>query len=773
MTKLFIKYTLLLAFCYLMTEIRAQVNVDSLIQLSQTTQIDSIKAKALLDICWALKASKPQQSLDYGERALNLSRKKNFQDLEARSLKNIATVHLFQGNYEKSENYYVAAIKIFKEINDLKGVSSCYNNTGLVFEQKGDFKLAMEHYQKSLEIDNKTNNKNGIAASLTNIGNILQKQGNYKKSIEFYIKSQKIREELNDKRGIADAYNNIGGLYEKQEAYDEAIKNYQNALVHYIETDEKRKSSMVLHNIGYVLDMKKQYADALEYYSQALHIREDFEDKAGIASTLLNMANVYLDQKKYEKALINLSKSQSMYEDIGNEYGIMQAKVAKAGYFLDIKNYKQAINTVEPMLKETNVIADYLVEAYKVLSQAYAKLGAYNKAYTYQDKYIELKDSLENEENTKKILEIQLSYEFDKKQKELELEQEKQRLNDIAELSKRRLVNWVLLICLIAFTLIALLIYRSYRLKKRDNQLLSLQKKKIEETNEELVTYQEELISQKEHLEVQQEIVTNQRDKITEQKQKITDSIQYAKRIQDSILPPENLFQKAFKDYFVIFKPKDIVSGDFYWLKETNDHIFVAAADCTGHGVPGAFMSLLGVSFLNEVIESGHTDSAEILNRTRDRLKSILRQHLKTNEPRDGIDIGLCAINKKKKELQFSGAYNSLIIIKEDTKENSELIEFKGDKMPIGSHYKEDKDFTSKTFKVEGSDKFFLYTDGFVDQFGGAYNRKFLPNRFKDLLLSSKNGDMKIQKEVMVNGLENWMDNREQIDDILVLGFSL
>ena len=773
MTKFFIKPLLLLIAALFFIEGKAQLNIDSLIELSQTTQVDSVKAKALLDICWALKASKPKQSLDYGERALNLARKNNFQNIEAGSLKSIATVHLFQGNYDQSESYYLAAIKIFKAINDQKGVSSCYNNTGLVLEQKGDFELAMELHQKSLEIDKEINNKNGEASSYNNIGNILQKQGNYKKSIEYYIKSQKIREELNDKVGIADAYNNIGALYEKQEAYDEAIKNYQNALVHYIEIDEKRKSSLVLHNIGYALDKKKQYSEALEYYNQALNIRESFEDKAGIASTIHNIANVYIAQKKYNDALNNLTKSQAIYEEIGNNYGVLLVKVTKADYFLQIKKYNQAINTVEPLLKETNIIADELIKAYQILSEAYSKIGTYNKAFSYQKSYIELKDSLENEENTKRILEIQLSYEFDKKQKENELEQEKQRLYNIAELNRRRLVNWVLLICLIAFILIGILIYRSYRLKKRDNQLLSLQKKKIEETNEELLTYQEELISQKEHLEVQQEIVTAQRDKITEQKLKITDSIQYAKRIQDAILPPESIFKNTFKDHFVIFKPKDIVSGDFYWLKETSHYIFVAAADCTGHGVPGAFMSLLGVSFLNEVIESGYSDSAEILNNTRERLKTILRQHLKTNEPRDGIDIGLCSINKKTRELQFSGAYNSLIIIKENIENGFELIEFKGDKMPIGSHYKEDKEFTSKTFKIEKTDKFFLYTDGFVDQFGGAYNRKFLPNRFKDLLLSSQNPKMSNQKEVMINGLENWMDNREQIDDILVVGFSL
>ncbi len=767
------RYILIIITTFLMTAVRAQVNTDSLIQITQTTQIDSVKTKALLDICWALKASEPNQAIDYGEKALDLSRSKNFPNYEALALKNIATVHLFQGSYEKAENYYLAAIKIFDKIGDKIGISSCFNNLGLLHEWKGDFEIAMTYHERSLKIDIERNNKNGEASSYNNIGNILQSQGNYKKSIEYYIKAQKIREEQNDKVGIADAYNNIAALYEKQDAYDQAIKNYQNALVLYIEVNEKRKSSKVLHNIGYVLSQKNQLNEALEYYNQALTIREKLEDKAGLASTMRNLAEVFQKQKKYDKALGFLTKSQAIYEEIDSEYGVMMIKISMGGYFLDIKNYEKAVSTIEPILNDSILVADNRVEAYRVLSQSYAKRKSFSKAFEYQQKYIELKDSLANEENTKKIMEMQLGYEFDKKQKELELEQEKQRLHDITELNRRKLTNWILITCLIAITLIGTLIYRSYTLKKKDNQLLFLQKKKIEETNEELVTYQEELISQKEHLEVQQEIVVAQRDQIIEQKQKITDSIQYAKRIQDSILPPEDLFRNAFKDHFVIFRPKDIVSGDFYWLKETEDHLFVAAADCTGHGVPGAFMSLLGVSFLNEVIESGSVDSADILNKTRHRLKTTLRQHLIANEPRDGIDIGLCSINKKNNELQFSGAYNSLIVIKNYSQKNSEIIEYKGDKMPIGSHYREDKDFSSESIKIDKEDRLYLYTDGFIDQFGGTYNRKFLPNRFKDLLLKSTNGSMQKQKEAMIDGLEKWMDNREQIDDILVIGFSL
>lgn len=768
------KLKLLLLFLSLVQfiQISSQTNIDSLINLSNSSLEDSVVNKALLDLCWALKASKPEIAIAYGERALEMSRKNKKLNFEATALKNIGTVHLFQGNYDQSENYYNAAIKIFLNLSDQKGASGCYNNLGLVMELKGDFEIAMDYYNQSLEIDKKTDNKNGIAASLTNIGNILQKKGNYKNSIEYYIKSLKIREEMGDKTGIADAYNNIGALYEKQDAYDEAIKNYQNALVLYIEIDDKRKSGLVLHNIGYVLSQKKQYPEALDYYQQALKIREEYSDKGGIASTLLNISEIYQIQNKYPETFNYLSRAKALYEEIGNKYGILQIKIAMADYYLQINKPAKSIQTLEPILNTDEILAENLTQAYEILSKAYSKSGLFNQAYTYQGKYIKLKDSLENQENTKKILQIQLGYEFDKKQKELEIVREKQRLNDLNKLQSRKLVIFILIICLIAFLLIAILIYRSYRLKRRDNIILEQQKKEIQERNEELKLYQEELISQKEHLEDQKKLVILHRDKISEQNEKIRDSILYARRIQNSILPPEESFSEVFSDYFILYRPKDIVSGDFYWIKETGTHVYLAVADCTGHGVPGAFMSLLGISFLNEVTEGKLLDSAEILNKTRARLKTTLHQQINNTEPRDGMDIGLCVINKKTRELQFSGAYNSLLIIKNDNDQNTELIEYKGDKMPIGSHYKESNSFTTHKISTRPSDKFFLFTDGFVDQFGGLYNRKFLPNRFKEILLKTKNESMPSQKESLVLNLEKWMENSEQIDDILVVGFS-
>jgi len=608
---------------------------------------------------------------------------------------------------------------------------------------------------------------------LTNIGNILQKQGNYKNSIEYYVRVLKIREELNEKLGIADAYNNIGALYEKQEAYEEAVKNYQKALVLYVAIDDKPKSAMVLHNIGYILNQQNQYSNSLEYYNQALKIRQEYGDKQGIASSLLNIGQLYMSQSKYSDAIKYFTQSQDIFKEIGNKYGVILAKIAISEYYLNTSKYDQAIKQIEYLIKNENILPENLKQTYEILSKSYAKQNNFAQAYKFQGKFLLLKDSLGNEENMKKILHIQLQYEFDKKQQEIEIIQEKQRLSDMVRLNNRKLVIFILIICLIAFLFIGLLIYRGYRIKRQDNFVLEIQKKQIEDTNDVLKLFQEELISQNESLEVQKSLVIMQRDKITEQNLKITDSIQYAKRIQNSILPPEELFANAFSDYFILFKPKDIVSGDFYWLKETENLIFIAVADCTGHGVPGAFMSLLGMSFLNEIVESGLTQSSEILSKVRDRIKNTLRYQINKQESKDGMDIALCVINKNDNELQFTGAYHSLLILRQNGEQDCELIEIKGDKMPVGAHYKNDKIFSQHHVIIEKTDKFYLFTDGFIDQFGGAFDRKFLPKRFKEILIKTGKEPMLNQKTELLNNLESWMDQTEQIDDILVIGFNL
>ncbi|MFN8206497.1 MAG: SpoIIE family protein phosphatase [Bacteroidales bacterium] len=252
------------------------------------------------------------------------------------------------------------------------------------------------------------------------------------------------------------------------------------------------------------------------------------------------------------------------------------------------------------------------------------------------------------------------------------------------------------------------------------------------------------------------------------QKAELTDSINYAAYIQKAMLPSPDLFRKLLPDYFIYYKPKDIVSGDFYWLSRWKELLVLAVADCTGHGVPGGFMSVMGISFLNEIIGRGcFSNAAGILNQLRERVMKALHQTGEWDEQKDGMDIALCMIDKERHEMQFAGANNPLYLVREGT-----LLEFKGDKMPIGISAGIEKSFSNQRIKLEEGDKAYLFTDGYIDQFGGDSRKKFKPTPLKNLIIAHAGYPLEQQKDILEQTLLTWQNDLPQVDDILAVGFA-
>ncbi|MCX6326227.1 MAG: SpoIIE family protein phosphatase [Bacteroidia bacterium] len=314
-----------------------------------------------------------------------------------------------------------------------------------------------------------------------------------------------------------------------------------------------------------------------------------------------------------------------------------------------------------------------------------------------------------------------------------------------------------------ASILFVFLIITIIRIRERNliKEKVKLEKIVVERTRE--------VVEQKDEIE-------RQRDVVTYQKKEITDSINYAETIQRAVLPEEKILKKHFEDYFILFRPKDIVSGDFYWMSSKNDLVVFTAADCTGHGVPGAFMSMLGVSFLNKIVnESGIVQPSEILKYLRENIITALKQKGSFETSKDGMDIALCSVDIKKKKLWFSGANNPLLIIRK-ADIGYELIERKGDKMPVGFHSRMDS-FTSHEIDIQKGDTIYLFSDGYMDQFGGTDGRKFMKAKFKQMLLDNQSLDMASQKDAFIKTLEEWINYPSehdtpygQIDDIILLG---
>lgn len=291
---------------------------------------------------------------------------------------------------------------------------------------------------------------------------------------------------------------------------------------------------------------------------------------------------------------------------------------------------------------------------------------------------------------------------------------------------------------------------------------------KVKKRTQEILMQKEEIETQRDELKIQRDLATNQRDMITYQNKQITDSIEYASRIQNAILPLQETIGSFFSEYFIINKPRDVVSGDFYFFKQVGSKIILAVADCTGHGVPGAFLSMMGIAYLNEIVSKTDRFYAnKILNSLRINVIDALHQTAE-GERKDGMDIALCVFDKVTNELQFSGAYNPLIFMR-----NKEITEFLPNKMPIGYHRRKDESFTNNVMHFQPGDVFYLFTDGFADQFGGPFGRKFLKGNFKQLLKSVADEPLIIQQQIIIQIYNNWKGENSQIDDIMVLGIKI
>jgi len=344
------------------------------------------------------------------------------------------------------------------------------------------------------------------------------------------------------------------------------------------------------------------------------------------------------------------------------------------------------------------------------------------------------------------------------KQREKEIEaqtsqidlQKGQIVDQLKQIEKQKLITYFVVVALILVTGLGYFIYVNYRNKKKANDIL-------EERNR-LITLQ------KEEIQEQKEVAEMQRDQITYQKKHITDSIHYALRIQRAILPSLELFTDEI-EHFVLYKPRDIVSGDFYWVNKKDNLWIVIAADCTGHGVPGAFMSMLGVSFLNEIVINKHIHKPDqILNALRDNIINALKQVASESGVKDGMDISVCAIDFSTGVLEWAGANNPLFLV-----QNGELNHVKADKMPVAIHDRMDP-FTLNTFKLNKGDTFYTFSDGYVDQFGGANQKKFLSKNFKDVIMAIQDKSMYEQGVKLDEVFEEWKRDVEQVDDVTLIG---
>lgn len=611
---------------------------------------------------------------------------------------------------------------------------------------KSNTDKALNYGQQALELARKLKFPKGEARSNLNLGNIYYVLGDYKKSLDHYLAAQNYYSSVNDKKGIANSYLAVGNIYYAQGNLDESLKYQMMSLKIREELGDKAGISGSYTNLGNIHFEKKEFDKALDYHQRSVKIKEELGDKKGLSSSYGNIGNIYYELGKYDLALDYTLKATGIRYALGNQSGLSGSYVSLGQIYEKMGQPEKAIRSYHDAIEAARIInyREGMKNAYAALASGYEAQGNIPKAYEAYKRYNELKDSLMNENTAKQLTEINTRFETEKKEKEIALLTKNKEISQLElqrkeeALKKQRIIVYSIIAALLGIALFAYVLYNRYQLKKKANSRLEEAYNQIEEKNKD-----------------------------------ITDSIRYAKRIQEAIFPDEESLKDVFSDSFVLYRPKAIVSGDFFWTYRTGDHYLLAVADCTGHGVPGALMSIVCYNLINQAVsERKLIQPSHILTYLDQGVRATFKRpgehHL-----RDGMDIAFCSIDLKKGEVEFSGANNPVWIIRTSYDGKKEIVELKGNKQPIGLFRDVSESFVSKALSVSKGDTLYLFTDGYADQFGGPEGKKFKYKRLKELLFSISHLKMSEQHKLIEQRLEEWKAGYEQVDDILLLGVKI
>jgi len=756
-------------------EVSAQINEKTFDEVFSSLKDGSSKVDSLNKLCRLFEDN--ERSIACEKKVAELAEKINYKKGIAQALNNIGVAYFNLNEGKKALEYHEHSLQIRLELlekanqngnaeeirNRKKDISASYRNIGNAYDNVGNKKKAIEYQTTSLRLSQELKDTVGMTRSYLNIASAYLDMPDYYKAIDNGFLAIKLFAATGDRSvDYANALNNIGLAYERIKEYDKALNYYQKALDINKELENQQGIANMLDNIAIIYLQqgqsiknnalrKHKFNAALENYSMSLNILEAGDDKYTTALVYNNIGNTYWELNDFPNALVYLNKSLDVYRQLGNKSGIASALNSLATHFRLQKKFDQSVIYGLQALELAEKIkdAEQIKNSSEILSDDYRELKQFEKSLFYFKRYVDEKDTLTNVEGAKKLVQEESRMEFEKKEQQLKLEQEKQ--NAIAEAENRRQksIIWSGVIVLLLVIIFSVFTYNRFRLTRKQNRIIKEQKNEVYHKNRALEGANAE---------------------IAQKNKDITDSIQYAKRIQRALLASDTLLKKNLPEYFVLYKPKDIVSGDFYWASFVDGKFLIITADCTGHGVPGAFMSLLNISLLNEItLQRKITKPDLILNEVRDQIISTLNAEGTETESKDGMDCMLCTFDFKNNKLEFAAANNPLWILKNG---QTEIEEFKPDKQPVGFHsiY---KPFTLQTTSLEKGDTIYCFTDGFADQFGGQKGKKFKYRQLEELVLGNSHKSMNEQKNALDKTFESWKGDLEQTDDVLVIGIRI
>ena len=697
----------------------AQSNqIDSLEQ-ALTEQTGEARTKTLNDLAWAYKKSDFERSLDYGYQALRSAIKYEQDTAIIQAHTRLGLTYLEIAENDSTLHHITEAYDLAVEINDSIALAHTHNEFGLYYEEISNYQKALQEYHHALEIMETSGNLSNLGNTLHNIGKVHYNMSDFEKSLEYFERAQAEHEKKGNRYLQSNTLMGIGAVYVSMFEYEKAKETMLEVFELKKEFNDITGQAMTMNNIAIITFQMGDPDGALVYMKESLELHKATGYKKGVATQNRNIGEVYREMDRPREAI---------------------------PFFLD---------AIEVYV-ETEQMHDEEETRY-LLSQCYAKEGDFTNAWKHISLAWEQRDSVFAMNKQQLMEEMSAKYESDRKELEIqnlnnanalqtaELElkdseiKQKQAENDRQAAESRRKDQFVIGIAIVLVLVLGLAVvaFRAFKRKQKANEIISRQKEEAE----------------------------LQRALLAEKNTEILDSIQYAKRLQEAILPPLRLVKKWLPESFVIYQPKDIVAGDFYWMEVVDDVVYFAAADCTGHGVPGAMVSVVCSNALTKsLVEERISEPARILDRARELV--IERFQRSEDTVKDGMDISLCAWDSKAGKLQWAGANNPLWILRKGA---DTIEETKADKQPIGMH-RESRPFTNHVVHLNSGDTIYMCTDGFQDQFGGERGKKYKSIRLKQRLSLLSTHVLSDQAEMLEKDFETWRGDIEQVDDVCMIG---
>ena len=720
--------------------------IDSLVAVYKQTKVDTSKINIINRITFLYEQLNLDSASIWAKKGFIVSSKIADNKGLGYFYNHKGRVKLYTQKYDSAIFYFSKAYLFFEKGAFSKGMISSNNNIGNVYGEIGDIDKALQYHFKNVVVAKKNRDNESLAHSYANIANTYNQTQKYFLSVNYTLKAIQLFDVLKLDKPLGTCYYNLGVSNFHLKNY---IKSQEYALKsndYFIKANAIAKLANNYSLLSNMATNQKKYDDAILFARKGISIANQHSNIYTLFFLYDNLSQSFREKMILDSALVYANKSLDISKQFNYDVFKLKSFFGKGITLYFMNNFKGSILYLDSSLTLCKMLKDKATAAdcNNYLSLCYNKLFKYDIAYMYLQNAYFLKDTIFESSNSRSILELQTLFETEKKELQIKNQSFEIQVQE-KENKQKSLVILFGTLALVGTGFFAVIAFVNYRKTKKQNLIIENQKIQVELKNEE---------------------ITRQKELVDDKQKEIIDSINYAKRIQQAVLTGEDVWNKISKEHFILFKPKDIVSGDFYWAYNTpNNRSIFCLADCTGHGVPGGFMSMLGNSFLNEiVVENKIFKANEILNKLRSKIINALEQKGGTQQ-KDGMDISLCVWNKIDNTLEFAGANNPLWLLR-----GKELQEYKADKMPIGLYLEIETPFSSVTIQLENGDIIYLSTDGYADQFGGPRGKKLKYKPLTESLIKNGLLEMAAQKVSLENAFNDWKAHHNQVDDVSLIG---